>query len=253
MKKKYLYLIILFLIFFSNFSLKAEWTPIKLSFTDAYSIPISTTTNINGLKIGMLSTAKKLKGIDIGAFGTSTDHLNGIQIAGFLSESNNLNGIQIGGFGWAISKHLNGIQIAGFTQSSMINGIEVGLMNLEYANYLDNMHSKDAKEMNIIGHDINGMQIYFIIGLSKKINGIEIVGLFSAAEQINGLQISTINMSNINGIQIGVWNIGARVNGLQLGIVNYAENLKGIQIGLINRINDKSKISRTLPIVNIGW
>ncbi|MBM4137548.1 MAG: hypothetical protein FJ241_12065 [Nitrospira sp.] len=102
----------------------------------------------------------------------------------------------------------------------------------------------------------------------RNVQGLSI-GLGNWTEKTKGVQIGITNLqlqgfngnngngngngetSNMEGIQIGFYNIARNVKGLQIGVVNGCYNLKGVQIGIINIMT--KRVWPVYPLFNISF
>ena len=101
-----------------------------------------------------------------------------------------------------------------FTLFKKINGLQIGLINLENTT-------------------VNGLDINASGSFDSKINGVTISLVMNRHYVMNGLTIAPIA------------NYDTKCKGVQIGLINSSRQLKGFQIGLWN-INQK----RSLPFVN---
>lgn len=108
---------------------------------------------------------------------------------------------------------------------------------------------------------IVGLQLAGLTNLNY--NKTEVVGIQSsllvnyneAASQVSGLQLALganlAKFTDINGIQLALYNQAKTVRGFQIGLVNVADSLTGVQIGLLNfHLKGTFFVS---PIINVGF
>ncbi len=107
---------------------------------------------------------------------------------------------------------------------------------------------------------IIGLQLAGLTNINTNktvVYGFQIAGLAnynSASSEFYGVQLALANLSHhseVNGLQVGIYNRAQTVHGLQIGLVNYTNNLKGLQIGLLN-FYPKGVFSVS-PILNFGF
>ena len=101
-----------------------------------------------------------------------------------------------------------------FGESKKINGVQLGLLNMEPS-------------------VINGLDINLTGSFESKTNGVTVSLVMNKHYVCNGITIAAIGNHDVN------------CNGVQIGLINSAKRMRGIQIGLWNR-NEK----RALPIIN---
>lgn len=93
---------------------------------------------------------------------------------------------------------------------------------------------------------VNGFSIGGIGQVNWYMNGLSVSGGMNLAKDMNGIQVGTFNLcERAAGIQVGMMVITSRLRGLQIGLWNNSQNTRGMQIGLWN-VNEKRK----LPFVN---
>ena len=89
-----------------------------------------------------------------------------------------------------------------------------------------------------INGDAAGICVNFFDNVCQDFGGIQIGGLYNRinGDSPFGMQFSLgHNRSmDINGLQIGGWNVANEMRGLQFGLINHAEGGAGLQIGLWN-------------------
>lgn len=178
--------------------------------------------------------------------------------AGFVNIAGAVKGFQIGGVnlleGESVSSglqiglvnyggKLNGIQ-GGFSNSSAVNGMQLGLFN--NGNYL-------AWRPIFSEDDANGFQLS-IINVSRKMSGLQLGLLGNRAERLSGVQIGGGHRARdvISGIQVGMANRSDHVRGVQIGFLNMCEYLTGVQIGLANIVGSGRNALPFFPVINIG-
>lgn len=86
--------------------------------------------------------------------------------------------------------------------------------------------------------DIDGVQLGGVAAISGgAVRGVQIGGVTNVAlEGVHGVQLSPVNIGTgpIDGLQLGVVNVGKKVRGLQLGLINVAEDVDGASLGLVS-------------------
>lgn len=83
----------------------------------------------------------------------------------------------------------------------------------------------------------DGLQLAMLGGnLSREVRGAQIAAGFNASRRVSGAQLGAIVevADEIDGMQLGLVNIGGSVSGAQVGLVNIARSVDGAQIGLFN-------------------
>ena len=120
-----------------------------------------------------------------------------------------------------------------FSENDDVTGIDVGLFSLS-----DRM---TAFQLNVA----NSVEAEFI--------GISVGMLFSTMGSVSGLQAGIFNTvdHDLNGFQLGAFNIADDVSGFQIGLVNRTVSLRGIQLGLVN-IVEAGPVT-FFPIVNAAF
>ena len=106
--------------------------------------------------------------------------------------------------------------------------------------------------VNIAGSSSGTIQVAGIANnCYEDFCGCQVAGIANrAGGQVQGGQIGCFNLAgDLSGIQIGVYNKAASAIGLQIGVVNETTDMHGIQIGLINMIRE-SPVS-FCPIFNM--
>lgn len=109
---------------------------------------------------------------------------------------------------------------------------------------LDNLDSLDCTKFK----KINGLNIGLINLEPTVINGLDINGTGSFESIVNGITCSLVlnKHHKMNGVTIAaIGNHDTECKGVQIGLFNSAKKLRGIQIGIWNK-NEK----RSLPFIN---
>lgn len=128
-----------------------------------------------------------------------------------------------------LSERINGFNLSttGTSCHCLTNGVNAGLIGQ-------------------INYQVNGISVSVVGILNQKHNGI-MASWFNEAYYINGLQVGLTNLGQkAKGLQIGILNNKSKdLKGVQISLFNKADKLRGIQVGLWN-VNDKRK----LPFIN---
>jgi len=138
---------------------------------------------------------------------------------------------------------VNGLRLTGiYGISRRVRGIDLALLG------------------NSTDEEFAGLAVSGLMNINHgttKVIGLQLAGLANinkGAGKVYGFQIALANMSkftDINGVQLGLYNRARNVRGLQIGIINHAASLVGIQIGLAN-FNEGGPFGVS-PIINAGW
>ncbi len=106
----------------------------------------------------------------------------------------------------------------------------------------------DTEDIDVVGlrlnlpsgqcEQVSGLDIG-LIGRSTYFSGIQINLLRNdVKDTLQGWQIGGYNsagLSDMLGVQTGLWNESKTMYGFQVGLVNLADYVKGFQVGLVNR------------------
>ena len=108
-----------------------------------------------------------------------------------------------------------------------------------------------------------------IIGRAQYFNGLQLnLWRNDVRDQLSGAQCGCYNsagLSNMMGLQVGLWNESRTIYGMQIGLVNLSDYMEGVQIGLINRVDGMYGFQFGLiniirdsqvpfcPLINIGF
>lgn len=98
---------------------------------------------------------------------------------------------------------------------------------------------------------VEGAQLGIVNQTRHSMNGVQ-VGVVNLGEAVSFLQAGAVNQAgSLTGFQAGAANLSERTKGLQIGVFNYSGNLEGVQIGLIN-VARKGGVFPVMPLVNIS-
>lgn len=125
-----------------------------------------------------------------------------------------------------ISKELKGIQTAfGYTKNKgNTQGVQTSFGYNETEGNLQGIQT--AFGFNKVQGNIQGIQTAFGLNKAKgKVTGVQVAFAKNHAEEINGAQV-------------GIYNVAKKVNGVQIGLVNYTEDINGISLGLISIVKN---------------
>lgn len=180
------------------------------------------THRLNGINLALYTEMKIANGISAGILMSSDSICNGLKIGGLVAEAQVMNGLIIGGLA-AGGDCLNGLTI----------GASVG------------------------GERINGLGISGIM-ISDTLRGafIQLIGLFSKENKGNlygfSLSIFVARMQSLRGCNLSFYSEIVDQKGMCIGGINRAKNLNGIQIGLWNVAENKKRFKR-LPLINFNF
>jgi hypothetical protein len=237
------------LVFFALFSLQASelqerWTPVKFSISDHLDYPKF--QNINGLRFSLwtLQSEDNINGLDLGIF-SSAEKLNGLQL-GMASMAVETTGIQLGIL--AAASSIRGAQIGGVCLTTAegeepgIKGLQIGIANFSERSY--------GAQIGIL--DISSVEKGFQLGMinMNAPKNKESISYFLQSQRNND-QEAAIRSSLV---QIGLINYSKiPVKGFQVGLINLANSLKGFQLGIINYVKSPRLLPAVMPIFNASW
>lgn len=159
--------------------------------------------------------------------GISTEPLQGKLVhteLGLLCNTEAVEGAQFGYIGATTQDYSNSIQYGGFyaiSKKSMA-GIQISDIYTQ------------------VSGDFAGIQLSGLVARTRdNVEGVQISGLLNMAGSLQGAQISclgNITRGDVDGLQISpLFNYAkGNVNGMQIGLVNIGNDIKGLPVGLIN-------------------
>lgn len=156
--------------------------------------------------------------------------ITGARISLLSGRHRNVFGVDVGVLSSITDQRFIGVGLAGGANITHGNTTILGLQLAGLGNYNTNKTN------------VYGLQA----ALGANIN--------TAESKIYGVQFALANIAKhteVNGVQLGLWNQAETIRGLQIGVVNTATNLKGIQIGLLN-FHQRGKVSVS-PVINVGF
>ena len=169
------------------------------------------------------------------------------------------NALSLGGNKWGIA----------FGNPRFYNGLRIGLYN----RYLAKIDANGIYTNKNYIENINGINVSLIYSYIETVNGISFSPINKVAN-MNGLQIGIMNKSSYRGgsnnctetgspkrvyggkshcLQIGLTNINiSEINGIQISLFNNNKKLRGLGIGLINKCYNSSK-SLQIGLINLNY
>jgi hypothetical protein len=228
-----------------------------------------TTSRMDGIVVSGLASARRMRGITLGALGTNSWSATGITLGGIGEKvDSSLTGIGIGGVALGNrATRLRGIGLAGvasrFGEATGIVGTAGG-SNVARANGLI------LSGVRTVVVDANGFALAGVltqvrgrstgltaapIVLANQLRGVG-VGAVLGGRDIRGLVFAPVGVSidstgTLTGVSISAINANRGTQrGLSIGLYNAARNLHGVQLGLINVALNNSGPRRVLPLIN---
>lgn len=96
---------------------------------------------------------------------------------------------------------------------------------------------------------VSGVQLGVINQVRIRMDGVQL-GVVDLGGDVGFLQAGLINKAQgLSGFQIGLVNVADHAQGLQVGLFNYARRLHGVQVGFIN-VAPQGALFPVLPLVN---
>ncbi len=154
----------------------------------------------------------------------------GIRIGLLVGKHKNVYGLDIGGIGNITESNFIGMAIAG------------GFNNTRGSTNIILLQLAGLANINSGKTNVYGFQI---APVNWNSGGGSIVGVSL------GILVNKNSLSDIYGLQLGLYNEAQAVYGFQIGIINKTKSLHGLQIGLMN-FNEAGPLIAS-PIINIGF
>jgi len=86
--------------------------------------------------------------------------------------------------------------------------------------------------------DVSVAQVAGVVNATQELSGAQIAGVANVATKgFTGSQIAgVLNVAggDVDGVQVGVMNVGLSIDGAQVGVFNVADSVTGIPVGLIS-------------------
>ena len=147
-------------------------------------------------------------------------------------------------FGYPLGTHGSDTNYSNDYSFNILYGINSGVNKFEFGSIF-NYNKGNVKGFQMSGvaninkFDTKGFQMSTANITYGNLNGVQL-GTFNLAKNVTGSQIGVFNLAkNVKGLQIGVFNYSKKVKGLQIGVFNYRENSDdGLSIGLLNIIKN---------------
>ncbi|MFT3770689.1 MAG: hypothetical protein QM820_35135 [Minicystis sp.] len=157
---------------------------------------------------------------------------------------------QIGGLAATDGDFDGGLQIAAFAG---VNGDFHGGMEIGVVNYVDKEFFGFAQigAANVAHGGFTGALRIGAVNVAS-----DAVTIYTDRQdryRMRGAEIGAANVGigGVDGVQIGVVNVGQEVRGVQIGAFNWCRELRGVQIGAIN-VCHKAMLP-IMPVMNLGW
>lgn len=163
-------------------------------------------------------------------FPPSDYNISGLRLSALWGAHRDVYGLDFGGVGNITNQRFVGSSLSGLFNYTKGRTSIIGFQLAGLTNY------------NIEQTQVYGVQASLAANYNK------------AASNIYGFQIALANLAthtNVNGVQVGLYNRAKEVRGLQVGVVNVANNLYGLQIGLLNF--HYTGLFYVAPIINFGY
>lgn len=205
--------------------------------------------DLHGLSLGLLGAGAggNVRGITVGALGCGAGgNVRGLALGGLgAGAGGNVTGIVMGGLGAGAGGNVTGLALGllGCGAGGNVSGITLGGLGCGAGG-------------NLKGIALGGLGC----GAGGNVTGVTVAGLgcgaggdFTGAALALGT-VQTGEESRFTGLSASVFNRHrGHQSGLALGIVNSARTLHGVQIGLVNIVQSREDWSKVLPLVNAGF
>jgi hypothetical protein len=217
--------------------------------------------NVNGFQMSGFGNlnAGGVEGMQLsGGFNMAGQTVYGSQLAGVFNVApRGVSGYQGSGVFNFSGSVIDGTQMAGVfnIHSGRVNGAQMaGVFNMSSS---DVKFLQTAGVFNITGGVLSGSQVAGVFNITQRemlgiqlsgvfnigaigVRGFQGAGVFNIASYLEGIQISSVaNISgDVNGIQLGLFNLGNVVKGTQIGLINISRSMEGLPLGLINYSSD---------------
>jgi len=185
--------------------------------------PTSASSNdVVNLSLSFIGRPYALYGLSLGFMNMTVQDAVGIQVGAISSQAGrDQYGALISGIYNIVNRDLLGAAIS-------------GVFNINS----NNMKGFQASGVFNISRNLTyGVQTAGVFNITNgTMIGFQAAGVFNySREQFHGVQVAGVfnNAKNINGVQIGLLNIGGVVNGMQIGLININDDINGLPLGLI--------------------
>lgn len=187
--------------------------------------------------------------------------VRGAQISGGVNYSGEaMSGLQLALGGNVSYGDLHGLQ-AGLG-ANMVEGTAYGAqlaplgVNLAYGQLRGFQFGTGA---NIAHGLLRGAQLTLAVNYSEaETQGVQLGAGVNYARELNGVQIGLLNMGDqVRGLQLGLVNIGRSVQGVQIGLLNLAEEMTGAPVGVLSLARNGSWHAEVWAddnaLINVGF
>jgi hypothetical protein len=190
-----------------------------------------------GFALGAIRVEHQVQGAAFALGMTRVDGpLRGVQAGIFYSEGHGDQlGLNLSALMLYQRAKVTGMALSGLVAATDdVDGIGVaGVLNI----------ARDVRGLLVTGlasvatEEVDGLRIAGLFHFSREMNGVSISGLTSYSRRTRGVALSgaaTIT-GDLDGVSIGLVNVGGSVHGMQIGLVNVAtKDVQGYQLGIAN-------------------
>lgn len=112
--------------------------------------------------------------------------------------------------------------------------------------------------INVTRRDFRGVQLSSGVNWAGgALSGVQLSSGFNRAQNVEGLQMGLLNVGgDVTGAQIGLLNIGGVVKGTQVGLVNLAKEVHGVPVGMVSLVKEGQQHlefwSSDIQLANVG-